>query len=377
MSLSDAKIRSARSGDKPRNLLDGRGLYHLVMVRVTVRAIIMASFVIIGFASTSTEAWAKTCSGATRLTGTIKTKSSTIKFVNESVDLAARHCIDVDRQDQGGCVSVFQVTTQRKRGCRLTMTLVRHPVDDVFEIRSMGFVTDSYCRGWLDPTEGNYIADELDHNVRAPKQVARGQETLDTACFPAKISVRGKGEFRQQRAMRLTGAEFGLKISGIARSTGSVTQRCLKVQKPSKPVKTIAKKRKARKRRAQPKPKKMRPISRPVELPLMRFGVGLGDSSTERLVFSGMISFGGPSAVTFEAVSETFIGLGLSYIVGAGKRFELQPRLTIGFSRDDLSFGMGITSRFLIWDTFGLNWDAAWLPVVRMAYQSLGLSLRF
>lgn len=329
-------------------------------------------------ASSQAAAAQSACKGQAKLNGTLQTEKGTIKFTNKPVQVSAVHCIDVDRQDQGGCVSVYRVSTKGPRGCRLQMTLARHPVDDVFEVRSLEFRTDSYCRGWFDPVEGPYIAEALQFTVRAPKQVNKGQEILDTACFNAQLKVKGEANFihRGIQSVRQPNHEgsFKFQVSGVVQSQGAVNQPCLRLQ--PKAVKMTAK------LIPKPKPKQQRRVARPTSPKTVRFDIGLGGGSIRLYNSFGpnaslRMSFGSSFTAMVGTMPGIYYSAGVGYVVLGSNGVEFHPRLSVALTDWGFNISPGATLRLFVSDTVGLHVDGSTNLLGDFIHGSFGLSLTF
>ena len=333
------------------------------------------------------------CSSGARLHGSIRTRHGKLQFNGQPASLTAKHCIDIDPADQGGCVSSYSIETRMPVGCRLKMEIERHPVDDVFEVRGLRFVTDSLCRGWRDAVEGAYDLTSSELDASAPKQVARGQETKKQACFRARIRINGKGTFSHARRGSYLPAEFTkMYVSGVAVSAGRVNKPCLRKTKPRKKprAKIPAPQRPPRQRRP---PRKIQVLELPPNIRL-DFGAGAGWSADKTLftdsafgIGSARLTRGTTWALTVEyvpALTREFssAGAGLAYILSADA-FELQPRITLdsfGGWTNSLGLSLGATARLFINRTAGVHVDVASAVIsgdLDWSRLTMGLSLRF
>jgi hypothetical protein len=319
-------------------------------------------------ASLQATAAPSACKGEAKLSGTLQTEKGSIKFTNKPVELSAAHCIDVDKKDQGGCVSMYQVSTKGSEGCRLQMTLVRHPTDDIFEVRSLEFTTDSYCRGWLDPVEGPYRTEAGEFTVRAPKQVNKGQEILGTACFNAQLTVKGEAHFIHryiQRAKQPSNmGSFKFRVSGVVQSQGAVNRPCLRRQP------------KVAKMKAKLIPKQQLRAAQPDPPKIIRLDFGLG-GNTRGLSYSLRMSFG--SSFTAIVGTGSYYSAGVGYVVRGAGGVEFHPRLTVANarSRNTIKFKSGATLRLFLADKVGLHLDGSTSLLGDFVQGSLGLSLAF
>ncbi len=313
------------------------------------------------------------CPGNARLSGTLETERGKIRFRTEPVHFTAGHCIDVDREDQGGCVSYYRVSTAKKRGCLLTMVLYRDPIEDVFKVRSLSFSTDSYCPGWFDDAEQMYMVTSPSLDVKATRNVRRGQEILDVACFNARVSLGGTASFRSSQR-RLNGELKGFVVSGIARSEGKVNRRC--VRKPEK--QKVAKPRPARspqkgktvaqgRKNPAPSPKPVVEVKRStIRIDL---GAGLSDGDTAPWL---QLSYGKMVTPVAQILPTPGLGVGIAI---SNSTFELHPRILV-VSKADQTGGvsLGATARGFFTEHIGLHaaFNIGWQEAL-----AAGFSLRF
>lgn len=160
------------------------------------------------------------------IAGAFENGVADVSFDTAAIDLD--HKMDVDAFEDG-CVTRVEAHLTRGTGCQLDVVAAgRYTADGGLVVQSVRFAADSFCPGFADEDEGEYVGgDGLDVGVIVPGVTAVPGRTVAESCVATTFLIRLKGNLaRVSDGQELAVAATEIAVGGEFVSAGDTESTC-------------------------------------------------------------------------------------------------------------------------------------------------------
>lgn len=157
--------------------------------------------------------------------GVLKNTVADIDFTGEEVDIQLYHKLDIDEWEDG-CIARYVINLSMKGlGCKLHLEMgsAEH---GVLAVSGASFAADSFCPGWSDADEGEYLLDSSNLSLCSAAEVA--DHMTESACMvDAEVSFLGTLSLIRNSDGRKVEVDLSdLKLLGDVVSIGNTELAC-------------------------------------------------------------------------------------------------------------------------------------------------------
>jgi hypothetical protein len=141
--------------------------------------------------------------------GIVKNSVADMDFTGEEVSIQLFHKLDIDEWEDG-CISKYTMEFSKLGlGCKFHLEMNTSP-DAVFNVTSAILEADSFCPGWSDADEGEYVLESSSLSMCSTVEVA--DYMTESACVP-EVVVGFGGILNLVR--KTDGKELDVDLSGM------------------------------------------------------------------------------------------------------------------------------------------------------------------